>query len=118
MLSNAESLTISNEIDIHKLAMPNTRFHREILSTSGNPSKVFMSLELGIIPVKFALMAKHVKMLNCILNENTNTAIRQVSERLKGDTKKRDFYDLVRKYLKALKIEVEDNKESNVSKQR
>ena len=118
MLSNAESWTNVTEIDIHKLTMPDTMLHRELLSTSGNPSKVFMSLELGIIPVKFALMAKRVKMLNCILNENINTTMRQVYETLKGDSKRGDFYDLVGKDLQALNIEMEENEISSFSKQR
>ena len=66
MLTNAENWRNGTEIDIHKLTTPDTIFHRDIVSTSGNPSKVFMSLVLGIITVKFVSMSKRAKMLNCI----------------------------------------------------
>ena len=55
LLSNAETLTHLTESDITKLTMPDTLLHRALLSTSENPSKVFMCLELGIIPVKYVL---------------------------------------------------------------
>ena len=58
LLPNAETWTNITEANIAKLTMPDTMLQRSLLSTSGNPSKVFMCLELGIIPVKFVLMKK------------------------------------------------------------
>ena len=58
MLTNAETWINISETDITKLTMPDTMLHRQILSSTGNPSKVFMSLELGVVPVRYALMAK------------------------------------------------------------
>ena len=53
MLTNAETWINSNEDNITKLTMPDTMLHRQLLSVSGNPSKVFMCLELEVIPVRY-----------------------------------------------------------------
>ena len=88
--------------------MPDTMLQRKLLSTSGNPSKVFMSLELGVVPVKFVLMAKRTNMLHYILNENTNSTMRQVYEELKIDSRKGDSCSLVQKDLKDLHNDVNE----------
>ena len=63
LLTNAETWTNITESDIKKLSMPDTFLQRKLLSSSGNPSKVFMCLELGVVPVKFVLMAKRTNFL-------------------------------------------------------
>ena len=74
---------------------------RKLLSTSGNPSKVFMSLELGVVPVKFVLMAKRTNMLHYILNE---TGLWRAQNRL------------VQKDLKDLDIHANETTIKNYSK--
>ena len=50
MLTNSETWINITEADIAKLSMPDTQLQRRLLSVSGNPSKVFMCLELGLVP--------------------------------------------------------------------
>ena len=58
--------------DLDTLEKPDTMLQRNILSLYGNPSKVFMYLELGIIPVRFVMMEKILNFLKYILNQNMN----------------------------------------------
>ena len=116
MLTNAEAWINVTETDIKRLTMPDTMSHRKLLSTYGNPSRVFMSLELGVVPVKFVLMAKRTNMLHYILNENTNSTMRQVFEELKIDSRKGDSCSLVQKDLKDLDIDVNETAIENYSK--
>ena len=81
---------------------------RNILCTSGNPSKVFMYLELGILPVKFVIMEKRLKFLRYILKESMSSMLRQVYETLKKDSRKGDFVDLIRKDMEELDITCTD----------
>ena len=46
-------------------------FQRSIFTEYGNPSKVFMCLELGVIPVRFVVIEKILKFLKYILNETS-----------------------------------------------
>ena len=66
LLSNAETWTHLTEVNIAKLQMPDTMLQRALLSTSGNPSKVFMCLELGVIPVRYVIMAKCLNFLHYV----------------------------------------------------
>ena len=95
ILSNSESWINLTQKDLETLEKPDTMLQRNILSQYGNPSKVFMHLEMGTIPVKFVMMEKRLNFLKYILNENMNSLIRQVFEVLKTDSKKGDFYHLV-----------------------
>ena len=104
LLSNAETLTHLTESDITKLTMPDTLLHRALLSTSGNPSKVFMCLELGIIPVKYVLISKRLNFLHYILSENISSILRKVYDTMKCDSRKGDFYNLVKKDMEDLDI--------------
>jgi hypothetical protein len=109
MLRNSETWINITEADMTKLTMPDTMLQRKILSSSGNPSKVFMSLELGVIPVRNVIMAKRLNFLHYILNENTSSIIHQLYEVLKSDSRRGDFYNLVQKDLKKLNINMDDN---------
>ena len=80
MLTNAEAWININEADITKLTTPDTLLQRCLLSVSGNSSKVFMCLELGVILVKYVIMAKRTNMLYYILNENIGSTMGQVYE--------------------------------------
>ena len=104
------------ETDITKLTMPDTMLHRQILSSTGNPSKVFMSLELGVVPVRYVLMAKRLNMLHYILNESTSSTMYQVYEELKRDSRKGDFYSLIKKDFKDLDIQINEESIKNYSK--
>ena len=63
LLSNSESWTNITESNILKLTQPDTMLHRALLSMTGNPSKVFMCFELGVIPVRYAIMKKTFEFL-------------------------------------------------------
>ena len=82
---------------------------RKLLSENENPSKVFLALELGMIPVRFVIMCKRLSFLHHILNEPMESMIRQVFEEMKNESKKGDFYDLIKKDLKALEIKATEN---------
>ena len=89
---------------------------KKLLTISGNPSKAFMYLELGIIPVKFVIMGRRVNFLHHILNEPTDSMISEVYSALKEDSRKGDFYQLVQKDLKDLNIEMTDSDIKNHKK--
>ena len=68
-----------------------------------------MSLELGIIPVRFVIMGKRLNFLHYILNEPIDSIISEVYCALKEDSRKGDFVSLVQKDLQDLCIEMTDN---------
>ena len=106
LLSNSESWTNITESNILKLTQPDTMLHRALLSTTGNPSRVFMCLELGVIPVRYAIMKKRLNFLHYILNESMTSIVRQVYDTLKVDSRKGDFFNLVQKDLKECNIKM------------
>ena len=53
MLTNAESWNNVTKQNLDDLEKPDTILQRKVLSVSSNPSKCFMKLELGILPVKY-----------------------------------------------------------------
>jgi hypothetical protein len=116
LLPNVETWINVTEADITKLTTPDTMLHRSILSSSGNPSKVFMCLELGIIPVKYVIMKKRITFLNYILNESTTSIIRQVYDALKQDSRKGDFFQLVQKDLKHCNLQMTEEEIKNYTK--
>ena len=58
MLSYLESWINLTKKDLEKLKKLDTFLKRNVLNQEGNPSKVFMYLELGVIPVWFVMMEK------------------------------------------------------------
>jgi hypothetical protein len=116
LLSNAETWTNITETSLTKLTQPDTMLHRALLSNSGNPSRVFMCLELGVIPVRYVIMKKRLSFLNYILNENINSTIRKVYDTLKHDSRKGDFCYLVKKDMDDCKIEITEEEIKNYSK--
>ena len=106
MLNNSESWINLTKSDLGNLEKPDTMVQRSILTSYGNPSKVFMCLELGVIPVKFVMMEKRLNFLKYILDENTSSMIRQVYEALKVDSRKGDFVNLIKKDFEDLNIDI------------
>ena len=104
LLSNSEAWTHLTEINLAKLQLPDTLLHKTLLSTSGNPSKVCMCLELGVIPVKYVIMGKRLNFLYYILSESISSTMRQVYETMKSESRKGDFYQLVKKDMEELNI--------------
>ena len=87
--NNAESWVNINKTDLINLEKADIILQKFILSEKGNPSKVFMYLELEILPVKYIIMKKGLRY---ILNEDMSSMIRQVYETLKLDSRKGDLY--------------------------
>ena len=106
MLNNCESWVNITKCDLDNLEKPDTMVQRSILTNYGNPSKVFMCLELGVIPVKFVIMEKRLYFLKYILDENISLMLRQVYEALKGDSRKGDFVSLIKTDMEELSIEI------------
>ena len=56
LLNNAESWINITKKNIEDLEKTDLNLQRKVLNVTGNPSRVFMMLELGIIPVRFVMM--------------------------------------------------------------
>ena len=116
ILTNSKSwinVTKKNMDDIEK---PDTILQRKVLSVTSNPSKCFMKLELGIIPVKFVIMQKMLMFLQYILKESTDSMIRKVFDALKEDSRKGDFIYLTTCDKQTLNIQYSDTDIQNMSK--
>ena len=109
MLNNSETWININKEDINNLGKPDAMLQRQLLTKWGNPCKVFMSLELGLIPVKFVIMGNCLKYLKTILNESMDSMIRQVYEAQKEDSRKGDFVNLLTKDKKELNIDLNED---------
>ena len=108
LLTNSETwinITLKDREDLEK---PNIILQRKILSSSGNPSKCFMQLELGLIPLKFIMMQKRKNLLNYILHENADSMIHKVYIILREDSRKGDFKALTDKDREDLEINLTD----------
>ena len=68
LLNNSESWINLNKTNMKNLEKTDTIPQKEILKTKENPSKAFMYLELGILPVKYVVMRKSLNLLKYILN--------------------------------------------------
>ena len=106
MLNNSESWINITKSDLEVFEKPDTMVQRNILTNYGNPSKVFMCLELGIIPVKYVIIEKRLNFWKYILDESISSMIRQVYEALKIDSRKGDFVDLIMKDLEEVNIDI------------
>ena len=69
LLTNVEGWINISKTDLEELEKPDSILLRKLLSLSGNPSKVFMQLEMGVIPVKFVIMQKRMNFLHYFLNQ-------------------------------------------------
>ena len=94
--------------DLEELEKPDTILQRKMLSATGNPSKCFMQLELGLLPVKDVIIQKRMNFLYYILHENKNSMIHQVYVALKEDSRSGDFKALTDKDRKDLDIKYSD----------
>ena len=116
LLNNVESWININQKDLEALEKPDVISMRKVLSSSGNPCKTFMMLELGILPVKFVIMKKRLQFLHYILNENTTSMIRQVFSALEKDSRKGDFISLTNEDKINLDIELHNTEIQTMSK--
>ena len=116
LLNNVDSWINVNQKDLEALEKPDVILMRKVLSSSGNPCKTFMMLELGILPVKFVIMKKILQFLHYILNENTTSMIRQVFSALEKDSRKGDFISLTNEDKINLDIELHNTEIQTMSK--
>ena len=116
MLTNSETWINLTKQDIDKLQKPDTILQRKLLSESGNPSKVFMCLELGILPVKYVIMTKRLNFLRYILGESTTSMIKKVYNALKQESRRGDFVELVQADLQEIKLNMNYQDIQNLSK--
>ena len=117
LLSNAETWTNITQSNILKLTQPDKKLHRALLSTTGNPSKVFICSELRVIPERYAIMKKKLmNFLHYILNESMTSIVRQVYDTQKVDSRKGDFFNLVQKDFKECNIKMTDKEIKAYSK--
>ena len=118
LLTNAESWINLNKQNIDALERPDTQLLKRLLSTSGNPCKSFMMLEVGIIPVKFVIMQKRIIFLQYILKQSMDTMIRKVYNTTKEDSRKGDFVNLTEPDKQELEIDFSDEEIKSISKWR
>ena len=97
MLNNAEFWINITQKDLENLKAPDIILLKKILSTKGSPSKCFIQLELGIIPIRFILKQKRLNFLHYILNEDKNSMISQVFFEMKKDRRMGNFISLIEK---------------------
>ena len=116
MLTNAESWINVTKLNLDDLEKPDTILQRKVLSITSNPSKCFMKLELGIIPVKFVIMKKRLLFLQYILKENKESMMRKVFDALKQDSRKGDFIHLTNCDRETLNLNFTDFEIENMSK--
>ena len=116
LLNNVESWINVSKNDLEALEKPDVILMRKVLSSSGNPCKTFMMLELGILPVKFVIMKKRLQFLHYILNENTTSMIRQVYSALEKDSRKGDFVSLTNEDKIELDIDIDNTEIQIMSK--
>ena len=69
LLNNAERWINISQKNIEDLEKTNLNSQRKVSNVTENPSRVFMMLELGNIPVIFVIMKKCLQFLHYILNE-------------------------------------------------
>ena len=116
MLSNAESWINITQKDLENLEAPDIILQKKILSSKGNPSKCFIQLELGIIPIKFILKLKRLNFLHYILTEHKNSMISQVYTVMRQDCKKGDFVSLIESDMSDLEINHSDSEIEEMSR--
>ena len=116
MVNNSEVWFNVTKEDLNNLEKPDTMLQRQLLTKIGNPCKVFMCLELGLVPVTFVIMGNRLKYLNTILRENTNSMLRQVYDEQKADSCKGDFVDQVSKDMKELNINLTEKEIGSITK--
>ena len=58
MLNNVESWINIDKTDLNNLEEPDTILQKIIFRSKGSPSKVFMYLKLGVLPMKYVNMEK------------------------------------------------------------
>ena len=109
MLTNSESWINVTQANIDELEKPDTNLQRKVLAAEGNPSKVFMMLELGFIPVRFVVMQKRLQFLHYILKENTESIMRQVFDTLKSESRYGDFVYLTNRDKRDLQIDLSED---------
>ena len=56
LLSNVEAMVNVTKSDIIKIEKPDLILQEKLLPSTGNASKCFRYLELGILPVKYVIM--------------------------------------------------------------
>ena len=116
MLTNSESWINLTQQDLDKLLKRDTLLQKKLLSESGNPSKCFMLLELGVLTVKYVIMTKRLTFLRYILGESISSMVGQVYSALKQESWKGDFVNLVQADLQEVKINPSDESILSVTK--
>ena len=118
MLTNSESCInlTQQDLDFKRLQKPDTILQRKLLSESGNPSKVVILLELGILPVRYLILMKRLNFLRYILGESTTSMIKQVYSVLKEGGRNGDYVNLVQTDLQGLKLHMTDHEIQYISK--
>ena len=64
LLSNIKAMVNVTKTNLDELEKPNLVLQENLLPSTGNASKCFRYLELGITPVKYVIMEKRLQFLN------------------------------------------------------
>ena len=107
LLNNAETWISVTKNDIKKLEKPDKIMSEKLFGVKAAQS--FQYLEMGMLPVKHVIMAKRLKFWKYILDESTDTMIRQVYETQKSESRKGDFIFQIKEDLKELDIALKEH---------
>ena len=64
--------------NVEELEKPDSILQRKFLSNTGNPFKILIMLELGLIQVRYILMTKQLQFLHYLLSKRKNSMLQQV----------------------------------------
>ena len=116
MLTNSESWINMTTKNIDELEKPDGILQRKVLSTTGNPSKSFMMLELGLIPIRYVLMQKLLQILHYLIKQDKESMLSKAFRVLQADSRKGDFVDLSSRDKTELDIVLTDEEIEAMSK--
>ena len=116
LLSNIEAMVNVTKADLDKLEKPDIVLQENLLPSTGNASKCFRYLELGITPVKYVIMEKRLQFLKYILEESIGSMVSQVYHEQKKESRKGDFFNMVSKDLMEVNITMTDVEIRQISK--
>ena len=116
LLNNIEAMVNVTKSDLEKLEKPDLVLQEKLLPSTGNASKCFRYLELGITPVKYVIIQKRLQFLKHILDESINSMLSQVYYEQKRESKKGDFVNMVAKDLLDVGIDMNVDEIKNMSK--
>ena len=106
-----------NFLQIENLEAADERIIREKYSLHSKTSKIFLYLELGIVPLRFLIMSRRILFLWWIMQEPQESIIYQVLKIQRERPVKGDWCTMVQKDIEILDINLTFEEIQNFTKQ-